>query len=427
MKRFQIIIIGVFIFFIIAGVIAFATFRGGDRENMETVTIWGTLPARDFSDLLTTLRTDLGVELSANYHELRREEFDRELVEALASGAGPDMILLPQDLILRHQDKVFAISFESLSERDFKDRFIEEGELYLTGGGIIGLPFNVDPLVMYWNRTMFANAGLAQPPQYWDEFFAITQRLTERDERGNIIKSAVALGEFVNVSNAKELLTTLFMQAGTPIVVKGTNHLDAVLSERFGMPEIPAESALRFYTEFADPVKVVYSWNRSLPGSQNVFLSGNLGIYFGFASELFELQEQNPNLNFDVAPMPQARGADAQKTFGAMNALAVLKRSPRVASAIRALGILTDAQTLAVLEAQTGLPPVRRDLLSIEQTDAFRSVFYDAAIISDAFLDPDPSETEAIFRAMVEDVTSGRERVSVAVSQANRLLDSLVR
>ena len=57
-----------------------------------------------------------------------------------------------------------------ISERDFKNTYIEEGELYLAANGILGLPITVDPMVMYWNRDIFSSAAIAAPPSYWDEF-----------------------------------------------------------------------------------------------------------------------------------------------------------------------------------------------------------------------------------------------------------------
>lgn len=427
MNKFQLILLSVFGFFIIAGVVAFSTFRGGsDGESLQPITIWGTVSQESFNSLISEANIELDKSLQVTYTAFREDEFNNELVEALAVDRGPDVMLLSQDLIEKHYDKLFVLPYESFSERDFKDRFIEEGELYLTQDGVLGFPFMVDPLVLYWNRTLFSNKGISQPPAYWDELFDLSQTLTDSDDRGNIFTSTVALGEFSNIDNAKEILTALIMQAGNPIVTGEPKDLDIVLVDRFNQPEAPAESALRFYTEFANPVKPVYSWNRSLPSSQEAFRSGDLALYLGFASELFEIQEKNPNLNYDVSLLPQIRGSEAQKTFGSMQAFAVLKNSNKVSSAYGVISILTEKDTLELWEARTGLPPVRRDMVNKKQTDAFKSVFYKSAVISGAFIDPEPSSTEEIFRAMVEDVTSGRERISAAVLSAQSKISRLL-
>lgn len=429
MKNFQIIVLGIFAFFLIAGAIAFATFRGGSSgEEIRPVTLWGTAPQRDMDDLITHIRIELETPFPVTYREIRPEAFNQTLIEALAAGSGPDMVLLSQDLIVRHQDKILPISYESLPEREFKDRFVEEAELYMTPGGILAMPFSLDPMVLYWNRTLLSNAGIAQPPQTWNELLNLTRELTKRDARNNIIQSTIALGEFSNIANAKEILVTLIMQAGNPIILGSAASPSAVLNENFGATEAPAESALRFYTEFANPIRPVYSWNRSLPESQSAFLAGDVAFYIGFASELFEIQSKNPNLNFDVTMLPQVLDTPTQKTFGKMQGVAILKTSSEVTSAFQVLGILNQPDVLQAWTGITGLPPVRRDLLSEQQVDAFRATFYRSALIADAFLDPAPETTETIFRDMVEGITTGREpRINRAVLTADSRLDQLLR
>lgn len=428
MKGFQVFVLGLFGFFLIVGAITFATYRGGDTPSGDTfapVTIWGTLPASALEQLSQYITVELGIEAEINYREILPDAFDQELVEGLASGAGPDMIFLPQDLIVRHSDKVVALPYESFTQRDFRARFIEEGELYLGKEGTLAFPFTVDPLVLYWNRTLFSNAGIAAPPVYWDELRDLTQRLTRRDEEGRIMQSAIALGEFENVTSAKEILVTLMLQAGNPLVAPGINGLHSVLSARFDLPQAPADAALSFYTEFANPVQSIYSWDRSLRASQEMFLAGDLALYIGFASELFLLQAKNPNLNFDVAPLPQISGSTAKKTFAAMQGIAVLKSSPNTSSAFRALSLFARPDVVTGWSEITGLPPVQRGLLSETQTDPYTSVFYEAALIADAFLDPHPENTRQIMQNMVQDVTSGRKAVGESILDAEARMNQL--
>ena len=100
---------------------------------------------------------------------------------------------------------------------------------------------------------------------------------------------------------------------------------------------------LRFYTEFSNPSKTVYSWNRSLPSSRDMFARGGLAVYFGYGGEITGLREKNPHLNFDIAPVPQIRDRRTQKTFGRMTALAVAKNSSNVETAFAVAYALTGA------------------------------------------------------------------------------------
>ncbi|MEK7180086.1 MAG: extracellular solute-binding protein, partial [Patescibacteria group bacterium] len=417
--RFQVIVTLIFSFFIVVGVIIFSTSRGSSTRPENNITVWGILPESSFSTLLRDYPIGKDKEFIITYVQKRAATFDQEFIGALAENKGPDIIFLPHDSMWKHQNKIFPISYQTFSERKFKDTFVEEGELYLTSGGILGLPILVDPLVMYWNRDMFSNASISKAPEYWDEFFDLAQKLTKKDQSFNITESGVSLGEFRNVNNAKEILSALIMQAGSSITARTDNAVTVVLNERMGQAVIPAEAAVNFYTEFSNPIKLFYSWNRSLPRSDNFFTGGDLGIYFGFASEFSQIKEKNPNINFDVAPFPQSRESKTKITYGSMQALSVVKNSKNIVAAIQVALALTDRERSAAVSTLAKLPPVRRDLLSQTPSDAYNILFWEGALRSRAWIDPDSTATENIMLNMIESITAGRLRTSQAISRAH--------
>lgn len=428
-KNFQYIVLGAFIFFAIVGVGAFVIFGkfGGDKTGPQAeLVMWGLESSSNVSKLLDKIEDRAPESLKLTYIEKRQENFDQELLEALASGVGPDLLLLPHDRLVRHGDKIYTIPYESYSQRSFKDAFLEAGEIFMRPTGIVAIPFSVDPIVMYWNRQLFTDAGLATPPPFWDEFFSTTIPLTKIDSSRNIQQSAVALGEYDNVVNAKEILSALLFQSGDRIVDASGETPKVVFGTRTIEGSSPAESSLRFYTEFSNPTKEVYSWNKSLPNSKAAFLSSDLAIYFGFASEAAELATKNPNLNFDVAPIPQIRDS-SRATYARISGIAILKSSRYIADSFLAANILTSQDSSRDFAEIAVLPPTRRQLLSKKPSDAIPSIFYDSAIISKVWLDPDREKSGAVFEKMIENVTSGRLRIGDAVSRASQELGALMR
>ena len=243
----------------------------------------------------------------------------------------------------------------------------------------------------------------------------------------NILRSAVAFGEFANISHAKEIVLNLAMQAGTPVTMWSGEKVESVFADSFGRPTIPAEAAVNFYTEFGNPSKPSYSWNRSLPNSANYFLGGDLALYFGFASEIKNLQLKNPNLNFDVAVMPISREGGVNVSFANFNAFAIAKSSKNANAAFGVMSILSGAEGAKAFNRVLKLPPARRDLLNQKPVNAYESVFYDSAIRAKAWLDPSPTDTNFIFKNMIESITSGRARTGEAVTKANRELVDLLK
>ncbi len=429
MSQFNLIVIGILMalaliaVLLLSGVIPGFSL-GGPSAKPVSVAVWGTIPSEQFAGLISDLNEQNKNLFILEYIQKNSATYEEELIDALASGKGPDLWLLSEDSILKNKNKIAPIPFASFSERFFKDTFIGEGELYLSDSGIIALPFTIDPIILYWNRDLFANAGISQPPKFWDEFVAAVSNLTNRDSLNNIIQAGVALGEFNNIDHSQDIISFLILQTGNPIV--DSNNLEATLTESGNAPVNPAESAIRFFTEFSDPAKTTYSWNRSLANSKKAFIAGTLAMYFGYAGEYKDIQAKNPHLNFDVSEIPQIKDASIKATFGKMSGLAVSKISPNASVAMTASVKLTEKDSIAKISQAAFLPPVRRDLLGENTKDPILNVFYKSAIQGRSWLNPDSQESSNIFRSLIEDVITGKKKISDAVRDADGKLNILL-
>ncbi len=422
----QIIIIGVILVLVVvsllifAGVIPVGKFQGGKATVQ--LNLWGPFPAESLSETVSKIVSDNRKEMTLDYVQKPAGTYEQTFVDAMASGEGPTILIITQDFILEHGDKFFRLPFVSLSERTFRDTFLDEGALFIAKDGILAIPFAIDPIILYRNTDLFSKAGLAESPRYWDDFSNYVQALREIDVSGNITQSGTAMGEFTNVEHAKEIYSLLILQSGSEIVEPLT--LDLTFGSKGNLPENPAESALRFFTAFSNPTKITYSWNRGLPNSKDSFVAGKLAMYFGYASEYDEIKKKNPHLNFDVATVPQIRNGSVQATFGRLYALAVPKTSKNIETAILAVFSFVKPEILELVRDELKLPPVRRDLLAKGSLDPVMAVFYKAAIQSRAWLEPDSTGVSEIFRNMIESVTVGKKSVSEAVSAGQALLNA---
>lgn len=427
MSKFKLGVMIVFGVFIVIGIAVFATKKDGSSTSSGSVIIWGTISQKWFDAMYKGSGLDKNKTTLISYVEKDESDFDQEFIEALAEGRGPDIVILRDDSVYKHRNKLFVIPYKNYTERSFKDKFIEGSEVFLSPEGVVAVPFIVDPMVMYWNRNIFTNNQVSQPPQYWDQIFSLIEKVTKKDSSGNVLQSAIALGEWRNITNAKEVVSMLLLQAGTPIVKRSANSINSALGNDISSIITPTESTLNFYTQFSNPTSNFYTWNRSLNSSLNMFLSGNLAMYLGFASEIFSIEQKNSNLNFDVTSVPQTRNTNKKTVFGHIYSFAITKQSKNVAGSYTVINALTEVAPLTALEKETSLPPIRRDMLANKPSDAFRSVFYTSALISSTWIDPEPLASSNIFRDMVESVTSGKSRVLEAVSRADQELNALLK
>lgn len=429
MSTFQLVVVSVFVAFIVIGVGAFALFGGVfGGAGVGAVTIWGTMPQDTGDKLLEGLRTGDKNLQDTVYVQKDAGSYESTLLNAMASGASPDIFLVTQEQLGAFSDKILTIPYGTVSQSQFVSSYIDEGQIFLTSQGALALPFAVDPLVMYWNRDLFGSAGLAQAPLYWNDFLTLAPKMYSANSSQNITRSAVAMGAWSNIAHAKEILSTLFMQAGEPVTARNaTGALVAVFGQTSqSSGNNPAESALRFYTEFGNPSKTTYSWNRSLPRSDDAFLSGKLGVYFGFASEYRSLAERNPNLRFAVALMPQLQGSGNTITYGTMTALAIPKSARNIPGAAAVAQSLAGAPAAAALSALTKMPSARRDVRLDTAGSVVNDIFAQSALIARGWVDPSQSKTDAVFKTMIESVVSGASVPSTAVSEASQEFSQLI-
>ena len=172
MKNFQVITIVIFIALAIFGILVFsgAIQLGKDNRSggLGTVVIWGTSRGSTMSPLIEEFNR-VNTAFTVSYAQKSADSFDQDLLEALAEGSGPDMVLLPDNLAFHYANKILPIPYSSYSLASFKNNFASAGELFLTSRGILAFPLTIDPLVMYYNRSIFNDNGVVYPPVFWDD------------------------------------------------------------------------------------------------------------------------------------------------------------------------------------------------------------------------------------------------------------------
>lgn len=424
---FQVILLSVFGASAIAGMLIFALAVGRNSgDTIGQVVMWGTFDENEFTEVLRAA-TDVDQSLlGVTYIQKDADSYMGEITDALASGKGPDLFIVRQDYMLSQEARVIPIQFTELPRTDFEARFVDAATPFITPQNILGIPFLIDPLVLYWNKDMLNTAGFARAPQYWDEVQDMAQKITQRTETGTILKATIPFGQYRNVNNAKEVLSMLVMQAGGQVTARDSDGvLQAQLAPSQQNVAQASLAALRFYTEFADPAKPGYSWNASLPEARKSFIAGNLALYIGLSSEKKLIKAANPNLNFAAAAVPQRRSAGAAINAGHTYAF-VIPRTSKNPNGARAVEYkLAGPEIALAISERFGMPSARRDILSKAFTSDLNE-FNKQAILVRSWTDPDPARTSEIFRAMIEDTVSGSLLLGEAVQRADRQIATLV-
>ena len=233
------------------------------------------------------------------------------------------------------------------------------------------------------------------------------------------------MGRGGNIKNAPLILTTLFLQSGESIV-KEDGEVSLGSSVNVGNTTLrPAESSLRFITDFANPQKTLQSWSSALPEDEEMFIGGKLAMYLGLISDYNEIKSKNPHLSFAASLIPQLKDAQRPIAGGELFALAVPKASQKQAQAWEFIKFLTDAENSAAYADTAMNVSLRRDTLPNYQKESVRSVFAQSVLALKLWPNPDPLRSGQIFRDLIEDAVLGRATLREALEKARARLDEL--
>ncbi|PIR83333.1 hypothetical protein COU19_01210 [Candidatus Kaiserbacteria bacterium CG10_big_fil_rev_8_21_14_0_10_56_12] len=428
---FQGILIGVFGIAAFAGLFVFATYSstGTQADGVGTVLIWGTLPKDQVNGiLLEVTKLDTSMK-SVTYKQKAPLTLANELSAAIATNEAPDLVLASQEELLSLARFMQVIPSAKLSQSAFTNSFVDEAGLFAepNGAGYYGVPFLVDPLVLFWNNNILASNGVAKPPTTWDALTGLVPNLAVLTPTHQIQRGLIALGTYNNVHNARGILSAIFLQSNVPMTTyASTGHVAADLGGSAAKGTPPGQAVLGFYTQFADPTKVSYTWNGSLPDSEHAFQTGDLALYVGYGSEARTLAALNPNLDFSVAPLPQPGTATIKITYGLVYAFMIPRGAKNSSGAFQAAALLSNSAEQAIASAATGMAPASRNALTATAPDAATAVAYRSALYARGWLSPSPDSVDQVFSTMIGNVVSGKSEPSAALSTAEGALSLLL-
>ncbi len=354
-----------------------------------------------------------------NYTQMDPEAYESALLEALASGKHPDIIMFHSSWLPKHGNKISPLPQTMMNLREFQDTFTDIAAIDFTSGNkIYALPVWTDSLAMIYNKDLFNTAGIASPPKDWNEFIKTAAKLRKLDKSGNLTKSGAAIGAANNVSHSPDILSLLMLQSGAKMISDDGNAaaFDGSISAN-GSIYSPGESALRFYTDFASPKSNAYSWNDKFPNSFDAFTSGQTAIIFDYAINVNRIRQSSPNLRFGLAEMPQL-SASKKINYGDFWGYSVPLASKNPETAWKFLVFLTTHDINKYFSETTLRPAARRDVLSEELPSPDLGVFAEEALSATNWYRVDPEATNDIFKNMINSVVLSGAKPSEAISEA---------
>lgn len=388
-----------------------------------TLTYWRVFDGEDnFKEIIDAYKT-AHPHITINYRLLRYDEYESEILNALAEDRGPDIFSIHNTWMKKYQTKLAPlpptttmvypkiigsikkevvnelVTTNSLTLKKLQDDFasVVYNDVVLDGK-IYGLPLSVDTLAMYYNRDLLNNAGIVEIPRYWDnDFLVAINKLTRLDSRQGIVQSGVALGGAYNINRSTDILSLLMMQGGAMMQAdNGSITFHQTIATDQNKNTNPGLNALRFYSEFANPIKESYAWNEGLENSLDLFISGNLAIMFSYSYDLATIKTRAPKLNFSIAKLPQiSNDSSANINFANYWVEVVSNKSKSQNEAWHFVQFITQAEQAKSYLLKTNKPAAVKSLINQSSSDEI-NIFSSQILTAKTWykgLNPEAAET----------------------------------
>lgn len=402
---------------------------GGGGNARVTLTIWK--PFVDSGQMQVLLqeyqKTHPGVRFE--YVTKNIANYESDLLNALAAGSGPDIFAINNSWLPKYLDKTTPAPDKTFTFKDYQDTFVDVmAQDFTKDGKIYGTALSVDSMALFYNKDLLGTAGIATPPKTWDELATDVRKISRQDETGYFTRSGVAVGTNSNVNRAPDILYLMMLQNGAvPWSADGLTPTFNRSVQKNGNNVNAGEEALVFYTSFSSPNNANYTWNERSDYSIDAFANGRAAMLYsyGYAHDL--IKAKAPNLNYGVAPVPQANLDDPAVNYANYYGEVVNKQSKNAEQAWDFLKFITSREMLDKYYAKNKLASSRRDLIERQIQDPQIGVFAHANLTAKSFYKPDEAGQDTIFSNMIDNVVLKGQRPGEALGQAQQQAATLTR
>lgn len=223
-------------------------------------------------------------------------DYQQKLSIMLASKTAPDIGWLAERMIPQFLESGqlvdIAAGVKEDNEYNFADIYPSTLDIFSKGDSLYGIPFSTPPMLVYYNKSLFAEKGLKTPTELYkegkwtyDEFLKAAQTIANP---GNGTYGVMLVGDWKNWSDA--LLPLVWSHGADLFNADGT---------AFAMNTEEGRTALQLYNDLMFKDKT-----HPKPGDEITFDTGKIGMFTGRYSYVSKARAIT-DFEWDIAPMPE--------------------------------------------------------------------------------------------------------------------------
>jgi multiple sugar transport system substrate-binding protein len=271
----------------------------------------------------------------------------QKLTTDISGGANADIAIIGTRWLVDFVKQGVAEPLDSYMTPEFKGRFIET---FLTpsimDGKTYGLPIAASARAMYYNKSLFEKADIANPPQTWDELKSDADKI-----------KALGGGVYGYGMQGKEIETDVYFYyamwsyGGSIVKPDGTSGLDSEA----------AIDAAKLYKSMIDEGLTqpgVTSYTRE--DVQNLFKQGKIGMMITAPFLSSQIKSEAPNLKYGVAAIPAGPKGD-RGTYGVTDSIIMFQNSKNKEEAWKFLNFIFQTPWRVKFTVNEGFLPVEKE------------------------------------------------------------------
>lgn len=292
-------------------------------------------------------------------------DYYTKLQTTIAGGTAPDLFWLSQEFVAGYAAQGAILDITDMLESDdapaadLSDYFQPILETAQYDGRTYGLPWISQPVMLYYNPQLFADAGIEEPTEdwTWEDFRSAAEAITDADA-----------GIYGTSFNAWPPIHMFIWQAGGETI---TDDLDACPIDT---PE--AIEGAQFYAD------IIYNEQYAAPesaiaeqGFAEMMKAGKIGMFYGGATDDLDYAYKKDPANAEIRMSLVPSGPESRTTFAWTASTVVNGASENPEVAYDALVALTEGihhwkivaprQSLATEEVISEVVPDKAESASI--------------------------------------------------------------
>jgi multiple sugar transport system substrate-binding protein len=274
------------------------------------------------------------------------DSLQQKLTTDISAGANADLSIIGTRWLLDYVKEGIIAPLDEHITPEFKGRFIETFlSPSVMNGKVYGLPIAASARALYYNKDIFAKAGIDTPPATWPDFKIAATKI-----------KALGTDSYGFGLQGKEIETDVYFYYGL-----WANGGEIVKDGKSGLDSKAAIETAKMYKSFIDDGLTqpgVTSYSRE--DVQNLFKQGKVATVITAPFLSNQIKTEAPKLNYGVAPIPS--GPDGAKgTYGVTDSIVLFENSKHKETAFKFLDFLFTAQQRTKFDKIEGFLPVNAE------------------------------------------------------------------